>query len=86
MLNIIGLSSGLIGSVILAFSLSSIISMLSLVVSSKELEAVSNGEARVTGLDVHMSKSKSVNKFWTLVGLLFLIAGFALQLLSLFLK
>ena len=86
MLNIVGLSCGMIGSVILAFSLSSIISMLSLVVSSKELESVSNGSARVTELDKHMSKSKIISTFWTVVGLLFLIVGFALQLLSLFLK
>lgn len=83
-INVIGLSSGFIGSLILAFSLSSIVSMLSLVVSAHELNSVSNGEAVVTGLDIHMDKSRKTAGFWTKTGLLFLAVGFALQILAVF--
>lgn len=83
-LNLIGLISGFIGSIILAFSLSSIVSMLSLLVSAIELDTVSNGEMKATGLDVHMDKSKKVSGFWTTVGLIFLASGFALQIAAAF--
>lgn len=79
MLNIIGLLFGFIGSVILAFSLSSIVSMLSLLVTAIELDTVSGGEMKAVGLDKHMDKSKKSSGFWTKIGLISLAIGFALQ-------
>lgn len=82
-LNLIGLGSGFIGSVILAFSMSGIVSMLSLLVNSIELDTASNGELKATGLDKHMVKSKKGCSVWTIIGLIFLALGFALQFFAL---
>jgi hypothetical protein len=86
-LSIIGLSLNTIGSVLLAFSLGRIINMINTSLTTLEVykdSISSSGDIlSFTGMDIHRSKALKKSKNITIIGLILLISGFLLQLLSL---
>lgn len=90
-LNIIGLSSNIIGSIILAFSLGSYISSLRLAIDAHELQLLSilnpkKPLIQVTGVDVHLNRDNKLSTIKIWFGILLLIGGFIIQIIALFEK
>jgi len=86
-LNIIGLVSNILGTIILAFSLSGYISSLRLAVDAHELFIISLNHptkpiVQVTGTNVHMNRDKKKSTIFSWFGVLFIVLGFVFQLLS----
>jgi len=83
---ICGLSSGLIGTIIIAFSISSITRVIKMVIDAQEIFAMSLTQTPtptiITGLDKQLQKAKKTSGLKILLGLLLLAIGFALQLIS----
>ena len=86
-ISIIGLFLNTIGSVLLAFSLGKTINMIntSLVALEAFKDSFLSGREIVsfTGMDLQRSKALKKSKNLTIIGLIFLIVGFLLQMLSL---
>lgn len=88
-LNVIGLSSNIIGTIILAFSLSDYIGAMRLALDAHELFIMSylnnTGKpiVRVTGMDWHLKKGEKAGKYFTFLGVFLVILGFILQLIPL---
>ncbi len=84
--SIIGLSINIIGSIFLAISLNSIIKAYNSSITALEhfKDTILEGENVVsyTGLDKHRKNALKDNKALTAIGLVMLIIGFILQLLS----
>lgn len=90
-LNIIGLLSNIIGSIILAFSLGSYISSLRLAIDAHELQLLSilnpnKPLIQVTGVDVHLNRDNKLSNIKTWVGVILLIGGFIIQIVALFVQ
>lgn len=86
-LNIIGLTSNIIGTVILAFSLNSYIRSIRLAIDAHELYILSvNNPTRptiqVTGAGVHMNRDKKHATVFSWIGVILVVAGFISQLYS----
>ena len=86
-ISVTGLALGFLGSVLLAFSLSSIIRALVLNVSALDttLQAyIAGGNVPVfTELDVHIDKGKNGSKICVMLGIFMLAIGYALQAIGL---
>jgi len=84
--SIIGLSINIVGSVFLAISLNSIIKAYNSSITALEhfKDTLLSGSDVVsfTGLDKHRKNALKSNKTLTVIGLVMLIVGFILQLLS----
>ena len=85
-LNILGLVSNIIGTIILAFSLGAYIRAMRLAIDGHELFILSHndprGQVQVTGTDVHLERGKKIAKYFSWIGVLLVVAGFACQLTS----
>ncbi len=86
-LNIIGLIANIIGTVILAFSLSSYISSMRIAIDVHELFINSLSHStqpvvQVTGTDVHMNRDKIRSTCFSLLGVSLVVIGFVCQLSS----
>jgi len=86
-LNIIGLISNIVGTLILAFSLSSYISSMRLAIDGHELYILSVNHPtlpvqQVTGTNIHMDRDKKKTSVYSWIGVVFVIGGFAFQLSS----
>jgi hypothetical protein len=87
LLNIIGLVSNILGTIILAFSLSAYISSMRLAIDGHELFIMSYFNpnrpiVQVTGTDVHMNRDKKKSSFFSLLGVVLVVLGFVCQLTS----
>ncbi len=84
--SIIGISTNIVGTIILAISINSIIKAYNLSFTALEhfKESFVNGKNVVsfTGLDKHRKKALINNKILIGVGLILLVVGFLLQLIS----
>jgi len=86
-LNIIGLVLNILGTIILAFSLSGYINSLRMAIDAHEifitsLNHPSKPVVQVTGTDVHMNKDQKKSTVLLWVGVLIVVLGFFCQLLS----
>ena len=91
-LNVIGLTANIIGTIILAFSLSSYIRSMRLAIDGHELYILSVNHpdkrkpiVQVTGTDTHMERDRKRSGTLSWIGIFFVIAGFVMQLWSYFL-
>ena len=84
--SIIGISTNIVGAIILAISLNSIIKAYNLSFTALEhfKESFVSGKNLVSfiGLDKHRKKALVKNKILIVVGLIMLVVGFLLQLIS----
>ncbi|MES2728283.1 MAG: hypothetical protein V4643_14335 [Bacteroidota bacterium] len=88
-LNIVGLTSNIIGTVILAFSLNNYIRSMRLAIDAHELYILSVNNptqpiVQVIGTDVHMNRDKKRATFFSWLGVALVVAGFLCQLYSYF--
>jgi len=86
-LNIIGLLSNIIGTVILAFSLNNYIRSIRIAIDAHELYIRSSIHpnqhfVHVVGTDVHMNRDKKIASKCSWVGVFLVILGFLCQLSS----
>ena len=86
-LNIIGLVSNIIGTVVLAFSLNNYIRSMRLAIDAHELYILSVNHptrpvVQVTGTDVHMNRDKKKATIFSWIGVFLVVAGFVCQLYS----
>lgn len=85
-LNILGLTAGIIGTIILAISLGRLLKALRLSVTAHEIfiESFTSGGnvVKLTGTDLHIARGSKNAATLTFVGLLLVITGFVLQLLQ----
>jgi hypothetical protein len=86
-LNIIGLIANIIGTIILAFSISGYIKSMRLAIDGHEFFILSyfhpqKPTVQVTGTDVHMNRDEKKYSIFTWIGIIFVISGFTCQLLS----
>ncbi len=86
-LNIIGLVANIIGTIILAFSLSAYISSIRLAIDAHELYILSVTHpakpiVRVTGTDVHLNRDEKKSAFFSWLGVILVVVGFICQLTS----
>ncbi len=86
-LNIIGLFANIVGTVILAISLSSYIRSMRLAIDAHELYILSVNHPTkpivvMTGTDVHMDRDKKKSNFLSWLGIVLVIGGFVSQLSS----
>jgi len=86
-LNIIGLIANIIGTIILAFSISGYIKSMRLAIDGHELFIVSyltphKPVVQVTGTDEHMNRDEKKYSIFTWIGIIFVISGFTCQLSS----
>jgi hypothetical protein len=89
--NIIGLVANIIGTIILAFSLSAYIGSMRLAIDAHELYILSVNNPRgpiyqITGTDVHMKRGKKNATFFSWLGVILVVSGFIFQLTSYFIK
>ena len=89
-LNIIGLGCNILGTIILAFSLSAYISSMRLAIDGHELFIMSYNHptkpiVQVTGTDTHMNRDKKKSSFFSWLGVVLVVFGFISQLTSYFL-
>lgn len=87
-LNIIGLSANIIGTIILSFSISGYIRSMRIAIDAHELYIISQNHptlppVQVTGTDWHMNRDKKWSTFFTTIGVIFVLFGFAFQLFAL---
>ena len=84
-LNIFGLVSNIIGTIILAFSLNKYIQAIRIAIDAHEESINSFGEQVqiiVTGSPIHLEKGKKITKYLSWIGVLLVVAGFICQLTS----
>lgn len=83
---ICGLSFGVIGTIIVAFSMSSIIRVLRTVIDAQEIFTRSLTQTQntvvITGLDKQSQRAQKTSGRMILLGLLLVAIGFAVQLVS----
>jgi len=88
LLNVVGLSVSIIGSIILAVSLNKFLKMIDSSILALELfreTFLSNGNVvQITGMEKHRNHTKTKAARNTLIGLVLIILGFVCQLLSMF--
>ncbi len=92
LLNVIGISSSLVGSIVLAFSISSLVKaiMSAFWIIDKSLgqiaDVINNPNTKgVIGqnLPEHI-RNADKSKYWTVLGVIFLVLGFVLQVVASF--
>src|ERR1700693_888996 len=88
-LNTVGLALGLLGSVILAFSLNGVLSEIALAINfiDTALEGMLSSQGdilRARGLQRRLDRATRKSSRWTIVGLIMLAAAFGLQLIALY--
>ena len=86
-LNIIGLVANIIGTIILAFSLSAYISSMRLAIDAHELYILSVNHptrpiVQVTGTDEHLNRDEKKSAFFSWLGVVLVVVGFICQLTS----
>ncbi len=86
-LNIIGLVANIIGTIILAFSLSAYIRSMRLAIDAHELYILSVAHptkpiVRVTGTVVHLNRDKQKSAHFSWLGVILVVIGFFCQLTS----
>ena len=86
-LNIIGLVANIIGTIILAFSLSAYISSMRLAIDAHELYILSINHstlpiAQVTGTNNHLNRDKKKSVIFSWLGVVLVVVGFICQLTS----
>lgn len=85
-LNILGLSAGIIGTIILAISLGRFLKALRLAVTAHEIfieSSLRGGNiVQITGTDLHIARGSKNAASLTVTGLVLVVIGFTLQLLQ----
>lgn len=87
--NIVGLVSNIVGTIILAFSLSKYIRSMRMAIDAHELYITSVNNTRgpivkVTGTEVHMNRDEKYASFFSWLGVILVALGFICQLSSFF--
>lgn len=88
-LNVIGLIFNIIGTIILAFSLSTYLRSIRLAIDAHEVSILSLGQNQlpkvvVTGTDKHMDVDKQKSNICTKAGVIIVLLGFIFQLIAIF--
>lgn len=88
-LNIIGLIANIIGTIILAFSLSSYIRSIRMAIDAHELFVISHNHPtkpiiQISGTDIHMNRDKKRATLFSWLGVSLVVIGFICQLSSYF--
>ena len=86
-ISLMGLILNTLGSIILAFSLNKVTKMLNTSITALEnfkYSYLSGGDVfSFTGMDKHRNKALKISRYMTNIGLILLILGFVLQIISL---
>lgn len=85
-LNVIGLILNIVGTIILAFSLTAFLKAVKLSLDAIELEKLSEfhptkPSLKVTGTNIHLKNGERKSNFWLWLGILMVILGFIFQLI-----
>jgi len=88
-LNLVGLCLNILGSIILAFSLGSLLRAILLALKAKELEILSmqhpiKQALKVTGIETHLNKGKKRAANFSWLGVILVIGGFVFQICAFF--
>jgi hypothetical protein len=90
-LNVIGLILNILGTIILAFSLTAFLKAIKLSLNAIELERLSEihptkPSLKVTGTDVHVKNGERKSNFLLWLGIILVILGFIFQLIPYLIK
>lgn len=88
-LSIIGLSLNIIGTIILAYSLSSYIRSMRLAIDANYTSILSFSQNNlpkivISGTDKHMDNDKKNSGLYTRIGVILILIGFVFQLIAIF--